>query len=421
MFASIRGFLYRNRRKFLWAGAAAGGAVLVSKLVEIKLRQWQETEAKKLMEQQRRKRHYERTLETTRISLHQLLPNVRKVLETELDSEVFIRAIKEHPERKREYWEQLKLVGFGRSLCMAVCSAVIAAISHVLMTVLAAHTLDGNTPIEVQTRFLSSLQGLVEEKLPRLVEKIMAVASKTVTPIPLTRKLTMNQLEIILQEVSLAITNNREVCDGHVDAKDPVSILPWSRYLKEPEPIHEIPQYNEQLRKMYLVTVDVLNTDDFNDVVNTLAQVGVSYVLDEMAAFYFSSCFPDQHKSQESNQHCVEESSQKNDDGDQVKRSETGCEDSSASSVAPCGSGADTSKKVECPGGGFSTNNPSCVLVKLVPILSGVLHIALPNLPANGTSPACNINSFYHRIIACSQLETLAFSVYDALVLTTRR
>lgn len=439
MFSSIRDFLFRHRRKFYFSGAVIGGLAILSKVAQNRLLAWQDEHAKKLLEQQKRKQHYEKTLETTQLALLNLIPNIRRILERELDSDIFLQAIKDKPESKLELWKELKIVGFGRSICTIVCGAVFAPIAHVVMTVLAANTLDNDCvtqddtshpdesdaktlSVEVQTKYLSCLKQLIEEQLPELVSRIMDIVTNSVSSLPLTRQLTLPQLESILQQILLSVTNNRGlVTSPKLSDRKSIpspSILPWCQYLKEPECSLSRPESTERLRHMYRVTQDILNTDDFNEVVNTLVQVGLNYVLDEMAVYYFNT----QSISPKPTKQILHEKLQEADS------SETFSEVPLNNEVPEDPSGVDGTKgdqvieqvahtiaeELQCQG----SETVSCMVVKLVPILNGIVHQALPTARKVTMGLSHEDLGYYNRLVVCSQLEALNYNVYDTLVLS---
>ena len=462
MFAYVRDFLYHHRRKFYFSGALLGGLTLLGKVAQHKLLSWQEQHAQQLLLQQKRKQHYERTLNTTHVTLLKLLPNICKVLDRELDSNILLQAIKDQPHLKRQLWHQLKMVGFGRSVCTVVCGALVAPTVHVVMMILAANTLDNDVldgdkeqqrslSVEVQAKYLSCLQNLIEEQLPDLVSRIMHITTNSLSTLPLDRQLTLPQLESILEQIVLSITNNKDTSSG-VD--NTATILPWSKYVKESECCLSHPEYTQQLHNMHLITVDILNTDDFNEVVNTLVQVGLNYVLDEMAAYYFSSqqsdeqsviAHPVDSKSDEQHQEFFEikhsnGSMEKLDSEsntikacvtDNVKsavcfdQKQTVCCDESESNAeenvreqlagnlpedcAPTVLPVSTTLEQEKTAPAAVT----CRVVKLVPLLTRLPHLAFPRLGQTETE-------YYGRLLLCTQLEALAYNIYDMLMLTTK-
>lgn len=446
MFSAVKDFLRRHRRKFLFAGVTIGGFTLLCKFAERKLIEWQDEQARKLLEQQKRKQHYERTLETTRVTVLQLLPNIRKSIERELDSDTFIQAIKDQPEKKRELWQELKLIGFGRTVCTVVCTAVAAPVAHVMMMVLAANSLDSTTSsteepssdkhlqkvlsLEVQTKYMSSLQNLIEEQMTGLITKIMEVTRNTLASLPLTGKLTLPQLESILQQITLSITNNRQNSEFPLEtASSGTAVLPWSQYLKEPAANTLIPEFNDKLKNMHLLTVDILNTNDFNDVVCTLVQVGLNYILDEMAAFYFNSQFISQKLINETKPDASESNARLSPAKSSISQTDP-TDQSKSVWAAATGEAEQNRTSGEMISACDASNNSSsccnsaeiatCVVVKLVPILSGIVHKALPTarqLP--GQLPDSSAAAFYNSLFVCSQLEALAYNVYDTLVLSS--
>uniref|UniRef100_A0A6A7FR51 Peroxisomal biogenesis factor 3 n=1 Tax=Hirondellea gigas TaxID=1518452 RepID=A0A6A7FR51_9CRUS len=445
MFVAIRDFVSRHRNKLVVAGVTVASVALVSKLVERKIIDWQDQQTKKIVEQQKRKEHYERTLDTTHGVLHRLLPTLRKVIEENLDCDLFVQKIRDEPQNKKQLWQQLRDIGFGRAICTIICTSLIAATSHVVMMIFAANTIDNDVSEdrdldeskrksmapEVQSRYLIILQNLIESFVPSLISKIMKHVGNTVSSLPLNRELSLAQLESILQEITISVTTDRErfELDGPESAE--YVVLPWSRYLQEPDQIVTMPETNTQLRRLYLMTVDVLNTDDFIEVVNTLVQVGLNFVLDEMATHYYNIHFDAVNKVPQvkTNSEIVEikdenaltlEGTSANADNlkkdqecfSEVDKIESNVGSASSSSVRGESCSANPTKSISVSDPLVSSTLKSTV-VKLTPSLSRVLESAIPKGDQHSVSTN---NSLYQRLIICSQLEALAYNVYDSIV-----
>lgn len=410
----------------------------MGKYAERKLIQWQEENAKKIIEQQRRKEHYDNTLETTRVTLANIITNLKKVLERELNYDVLIHAIKDQPTRKLELWEELKIVGFSRTICSVVCTAFAASASHVMVMVLAANALDNNNrrqcdegaTMQVQTHYLDCLRDLIEEQMSLLVSRIVRIITKHVKALPLTSQLTLSQVESLLQQVVLEITNDKCSSKGHqvIDISSTstaATVLPWSQYLNEPRAVTENPAGNDILRKMHLMTVDIMNTDDFFDVTNTLIQVGLDYVLDVLTEHYYNIRPPEATPKIKQGLECEEvDSGPKTSLKTGDENSQNCLNTSTIGGTTNCSSNGthldtnnafpanppnpQTFNTLPHP---FNVNEVSLVVAKLVPFLSAVLHKTL-------VSNVTQSNGYLNRLLMCTQLESMTYNVYDALVLS---
>ena len=418
MFSSIGNFLYRHRRKFLFTGITVGGITLLSKYAEHKLHKWQEESTRKILLQQRRKTHYERTLNATRVMLLELMPNLRKIIEKEVDTESVVEALKERPDNKRELWKKLIHLSFARTICSIVSMAFAAPVAHVVMMVLSSRTLDVQDDSskmaspEIQAQYLACFQNLIEEQMSVLVSRIVKIVEETLGDISLTTSITLPVLESYLQRITLAVTSDKaSYASSQGAAYIAPTVLPWSQYLKSPEPICGKAEANKLLKDMHFTTLDVLSTDDFSDVVNTLVQVGMNFVLDEFAHNNLYTL----PRKQETDIPAYRPPKIPADEGEIYVNPSDGLDTTNHESLF-AGPRMTTTNNVphEEP---FDVNKCSVVLCKMAPILSGMPSNILPDPQKVHLVPEGVLGSgYYNRLVVCSQLEALSFNVYDALI-----
>jgi len=378
MLSSLKDFTCRHKGKFLSFGLVAGGVGLAAKYAAYKFESWQKQQADDLFERQSLKNHYDRSLMVTRTTLVKLLPKIRKMVERELDSDKLLEALKEHPEDKRKYWEELKLIAFGRAVCCVLCTATVAPMTYVMMVVLSANTMEGSEEKAalsgaVQAEYLKVLENIIEQQLPKLLRKTMKILSNAVSTLPLNSKLTVPQLSMILDQISLLVMNN----GGHEGVQEcsKDSLMPLSRYVMEP--VFDLTVEDScKLKDLYYFTVDVFGTEEFQDVATALLKKGCEYILDFVSPLYHEAGTLDNGVSIES----TEADPQVNGD-------------------APLTSGAQVR---------------SVHVVKLIPVLNSVVQDALPLSYPSDLSQLDYIN----RICVDPKLEHLAYSVYNSLVLS---
>jgi len=384
MFSCVRNFANRHKEKLFWAGLTVGSVSLLGKYVEHRLKSWQQQQADDLLEQHKFKKHYEKTLRVARTMVLKLLPKVRAMLERELSSTELLESLKSDPENKRKYWEELKMVGLSRALGCVLCGAVVASLSHVMMVTLSGNSLPTASEaeseevlsVEVQTEYLKLMDNVIDAHLPKLLQKVVTILKAYVSTLPLNSKLTMQQLESILDEITLSILNRGAPESGPVPASE--SILPWSKYISDPDFGALNPEEASKLQGIFYFTVDVMGTEEFHGVVASLVETGRAYILDEVAPLYFDLSLPDGQVT-----------------GD---KKSTDCAQEILS---------------------HPTNHvKSMHLVKLIPVLNNVLKSALPS--SYPEMPDDTQTDYLNRIIANPRLESLAFTIYDSLVLAPK-
>lgn len=391
MFSRIRSFLSRHKRKFIIGGAIVGGVALLSRYAEYKLLQWHEQQTRTMLEKQKKHHHYENTQRTANATVMSLAGSMREVVCRELDTDALLQAVRDQPEHKLAIWEQLKIVGFSRAISVVYISSLVASAIRVQLMLLGGYTYgdliqSGHAGIPIsqglQQKYLAAVHYLVEEGVPRLAHHVTRAVTRIVTGLPLTRSLTLSQLEAIYQEVRLSLAGESGSSES-APAGTSCKLDQWSKYVLKPPVAPEEDGEERVLYNMLIETSDVIDSEDFNTVVDTLIQHGFNHILDRVADFYPMS------KSDLPNigsENWV----------DNISRD-------SPTSVASNEERNDACRNFVAQN--ISILNDSVLPVaKLVPVFSGLIHAALSPAPGQ----------LLQKILIDSKLDTLGANVYEA-------
>lgn len=400
MLLRVRDFLYRHRRKFVIGGAIIGGIALLSRYAEHKLIAWHDQHTHTLMEKQKKRQHYENTHRTANATVMSLSVSMKEIISRELDADALLQAVREQPQHKHSIWQQLKVVGFSRAVSTVYVASLVATAVHIQLLLLGGYTFGdlihsghANIPVSqaLQQKYLAVLHYLVEEGIPKLLQHITRAVTHIVAGLPLTRPLTLCQLEAIFQEIKLDLAGENVSYELH-DGKRP-KLEPWSRYvLHTPVPPEGDSGDDMALYNMLIETNDILASEDFSTVMDTLVQHGFNHLLDRMAEFYPLPKNP--HEFSGSNENWV----------DSVRRdippsvSDNVVESSSLAQGTPSYNSS------------FS-HNSTLPVAKLVPLLSGVVHAALSPAPGQ----------LLQKILTVDKLDSLGANVYEAFALPLKQ
>lgn len=298
MFGRLRDFLYRHRRKFLIGGVIIGGAALLSRYAEKKLLEWHDQQTRMLVERQKKRQHYDNTVRTSCATVLSLSGSMKEVIGRELDADALLQALRDQPQHKRSIWEQLKVVGFSRATCAVYVGSLVCAAIRVQLMLLGGYTFgelittghDHRTPItqSLQQKYLAAVHYMVEQGTPRLVSQVTKAVTHITAGLPLSRSLTLAQLEAIFHEIRLALAGEgieQENASGKLEKK--LKVEQWSSYvLRVPLPPEGGSEEDRVLYNMLVETSDVLDSEDFNSIMDTLIQHGINSLLDRLADFY---------------------------------------------------------------------------------------------------------------------------------------
>jgi len=227
--SSLYNFLRRHRRKLAWGGAAIGGAVLVSTLIDRHLTKAREEEGKQALESIRLRNYYEMTECTYNSTFSHLFNQLTTKIVEIFDADSITSALREKPggDEKLRLWNEMKLVCFCKTSAFVICQTFLGVLVRVQLNILAGYMfservsvnslLDYNrrgpnhprTSISTQGRFSSALQEkylniahfFISEGFVEFCELLMANVKKIVETVRLQDPLKLEDLERIFQNL----------------------------------------------------------------------------------------------------------------------------------------------------------------------------------------------------------------------------
>ncbi|GCB60727.1 hypothetical protein scyTo_0009223 [Scyliorhinus torazame] len=229
MLPSLWSFIKRHKRKFLFTGAFVGGVYLLGKYAQKKIRDLQEQEAAEYIAQARRQYHFESNQRTCNMTGKNTFVTVRKLF--------FL------PE--------------GAPLA----------------------------PPEVQQQYLSSIQHLLGDGLNELITVVKKAVQNVIGNVSLKQCVSLQELERYLGEI-------RQLVEHRGQSSEPETGSPLCWYLipNEESTLASqacgLTEKDVTTLKLLNETRDMLESPDFNTVLNSCLNRGFSRLLDNMAEFF---------------------------------------------------------------------------------------------------------------------------------------
>ncbi|MCL4122187.1 UNVERIFIED_CONTAM: hypothetical protein GTU68_057745 [Idotea baltica] len=292
MFEGIRNFLYRHRRKFLIGGGIVGSIVLLSRYAEYKIFEWHDKQTSALIEKQKRRHHYEKTRQTANATALNLSSSITKIVSDELGIDKILQALHSQPLNKLKLWEELKVQGFSRCISTIYTSALVGSIIHTKLMVLGGYTYNDTVKIEKsdvkitavdQEKYLSHLQNFIEKGLPLLINKVRQATDRRVRSLALNHSLSLEKLEGIFRDIVLSLNGENTSYTNDKSFK----LQPWSSYITEQNiKCHSKSTEEIAFYRMTEEMIDVIDSEDFNIVIQNLVHHGINHILDYVADFY---------------------------------------------------------------------------------------------------------------------------------------
>jgi peroxin-3 len=285
MFSTIRGFLNRHRRKFIVGGILVGGAVLLSRYTQKKLREWQERETKEFLERTRRQHHFESTERTCNQTILSLTPTIREAIVKILDTEKLVIMLRSDPPDKVSLWEELKILAFTRASVLVYAGAMLVVALRIQLNLIGGYMYQDSTSeaeggtgtahinSTIQHRYLSLCHYFVNEGIRELCTLIEVKVRLIVEGTSLKQKFNLQDTEQLFWAIQAAVTG---------DLRDPIKCL--AQYVLPPD--RPTTPHCDTLQKMISETIDLLESDEIISLTSSSVSRGFSLMVDQISDYY---------------------------------------------------------------------------------------------------------------------------------------
>lgn len=139
MWASIKGFLQRHRRKLFIGGVTIVGVYAAARYAKWRITQWKQQQEREYLEQARKQHHFESNQRTCSITLYSLIPSLRDTLLEKLNSEEITSKLRDKPDNKLELWEELKVFSFARTITAVYSSCLLFVFLRVQLNIIGGY------------------------------------------------------------------------------------------------------------------------------------------------------------------------------------------------------------------------------------------------------------------------------------------
>ncbi|XP_060687199.1 peroxisomal biogenesis factor 3 [Hemiscyllium ocellatum] len=299
MLRSVWSFVKRHKRKFLFTGAVLGGVYLLGKYAQKKLRDLQEREAAEYIAQARRLCHFESNQRTCNMTVLSMLPTLREAIVQQLNSESLTGLLKNRPANKLEIWEDLRIISFSRSIVAVYSTCMLVVLLRVQLNIIggyiyldnAAVGKNGTAPLappEVQQQYLSSIQHLLGDGLSELITVVKKAVQTVIGSVSLKQCVSLQELERYLGEIRQLVEHHSQSGQREADtSKSPLcSYLIPNEESTLASQACGLTEKDVTTLKLLNETRDMLESPDFNTVLNSCLNRGFSRLLDNIAEFF---------------------------------------------------------------------------------------------------------------------------------------
>jgi len=290
----------RHRRKFVISGAVLGGLYLVGKVAERQMAKLQEEETRKILEAARKQNHFTSTENTCQRTIAALFPALRQMIADKLDTDSITNILRQKPqtEDKVQFWTELKVISVSRCVVLVLSGVYLCVMLRVQLNILAGYLYDqqisctagtphlnNNTKLhklstELQENFLSICNNFVSEGVERLCDQVSSVVSSSLKNLNLQQRLSLTELEALFLDIFKQIQSGES--DTCILANPGLYFLPSTDQFITG--LTEADQ--EDVKRMFAETLDVLESEDTRGLVNQLCRQGLSHIMDNVGEYY---------------------------------------------------------------------------------------------------------------------------------------
>lgn len=373
MFSSIRGFLSRHRRKFIFGSVIISSVIFLTRYTQRKLREWQENEIRMLMERTRKRQYYESTERTCNQMISSLVVTLRNSVVKENNTEVIINQLRDGSADKITSWSQLKVLAITRSAVIIYSYTMLVTFLRIQLNLISGHMYKGVQNVdngtignEVQARYMALSSYFIYEGIKNLSSFIKSKVAKVTASLSLTEQLTLRDLEQIYWTVISSISAD--------SSRDPVKNFTY--YTLQHDIENSDTSAYSKLRDQML---DVSESEEVQDLMQKNIRSGFVLLMDHISAYFSESSKTDSVQNETS---LSGESSSTN----PILMRERATSDSS---------------------GFVDVNKTTMALAKIIPIVNG-------QVPDNPT-PNDVAADWLQRLMLNSDLKTLGANLYEAV------
>ncbi|XP_018370720.1 PREDICTED: peroxisomal biogenesis factor 3 [Trachymyrmex cornetzi] len=376
MFSSIRGFLSRHRRKFLFGSVIISSVIFLTRYTQRKLREWQENEIRMLMERTKKRQYYESTERSCNQMISSLVVTLRNSVVKENDTEVIIKQLKDGSADKITSWVQLKVLAIARPAVIIYSYTMLVTFLRIQLNLISGHMYkhaqntnnvdNGIIGKEVQKRYMALSKYFIDEGIKDLSNFIQNKVSEVTASMSLTEQLTLRELEKIYWAITSSVSAD--------SSKDPVKNFTY--YTLQHDIENSDTSVYSKLRDQML---DVSESEEVQDLMQKNIRTGFVLLMDRISAYF----------SEPSKTNSV-----------QNKASFSG-ESNAGNSIL-------TRRETTSDFSGFvDVNKTTIALAKIIPIVNG----QVPNNPISDDIA----ENWLQCLIFNNDLKTLGANLYEAV------
>lgn len=299
-------FLKRHRNKLLVVGGAAGAIVVMNKILANYEKRWESSSSRNFVHEARKREiHFENIINECNQLCQRMSPKIIKRLEELLDDANLVEELTSKRKEKNvndkvEIWKSIKVKILTRLLGEIYCTCILVCYMRVQMSVIGGQvfaksmTNDNSgsssasvadlTHMKAYTRYIALLGAFYDQKFDYLIQPVEDAVQETLQGYKIDYNISIQDFKVILEKIKRSISFYLSSPDSksrvffldaeNLPALDISSACPDTGTMTE--------QDEQMLRGMLAETQDILESDDFKQVLESSIEVGYAILLDNL-------------------------------------------------------------------------------------------------------------------------------------------
>lgn len=282
-----------------------GTVVIINKVLASYEKQWQTSSSRGFVHEARKKEiHFENLINECNEICKRMSPKIINRLQELLDDTKLIEALSskrqdKNTQTKVELWKSLKVKILTRLLSEIYCTCILVCYMRVQMSVTggqvyarsiqndngssSASSVD-STHMKAYTKYIALLGSFYDQRFDCLIQPIEQAVEETLAGYNIDYKISIQDFKVILEKIKRSVsfflsgpTSKTRVFFLEADklsTVDLASVCPGSGPLTESD--------EQMLRSMLAETQDILESEDFKQVLESSIEVGYAILLDTL-------------------------------------------------------------------------------------------------------------------------------------------
>eukprot|EP00794_Sanderia_malayensis_P017936 gene17936-19725_t len=293
MWSWVKSFAQRHKRKLISAGFVIGGIYAAGKVVKWKLSELQERQAEEYAKQGKKQFHYDSNQETCIRTFKQLMLVLRDKVQESLDTDEVISFINLKAKKdKVELWEELKIKSFTKAIVSVVSCCILYGFLKVQMNIISgymfvesiestedakfsdvaalAHGFDTDSSVAtIEKDYLSNIKFFFEHGNATLISDIQKCVKDNIGLLSLKENLNHYNLSKLVFSIWDQFKSILRMTPNNMVDNDSTIVSRFATYLLDSADCSKATVYmdDEKYQKIMSETLDVLESDDFNNVI----------------------------------------------------------------------------------------------------------------------------------------------------------